>query len=758
MNYRNNFHNKLILLFIIAFSLFLRIYFYWDKIIINGVPYLTDTDVVFHLRRVEICMRHYPWMPMFNSYEEYPKGSYYESPPLHAFILATIAYIAGGFKYHSSEFTRWILIFYPPVLSAVAIWLLHYLSKLIFKSIWVSHLTALLAAVFPIAMQYSYLGNIDHHVSDYFGIVLYFVLLIKSIEKLNESELNKLVKISILPGAALAFAFYVWQASFLHAAISSLTFLMYYLLNRERRIILFGALHYFWCCVFLLPGDIYAAAYGVPWNSLAFFSFGQMLIILAIGCFFIAFYQAVDEMTKAFKNPFKLKAAWICFFVILLSLYVLKYDIKEGIRILVHNPIPWLRSVTESTPILFIYHEFSLKPLLSNFSYASLIFPLFLILLYFEIIKKDKSFSKLLIANAGLLYFLLVNAQARFGYPFTIPLSLITAFYLVELPKRYLAKFIRKPILNEKIIPLVLCIIILIPCRVYYQKQELIKSYLILKEALDWIRDNTPETIDFDTAQRKPEYSILADWEYGTFIEYYSHRPTNIDARGPLYSDWSPVARFLLSADEIEANVIREQLGIKYILIADWYASLRIYPEWMNANWNDYFVAIPTEDGENAVAAKEKLIFTVGFQFSEFGAGPIISSNRLIKPALQHYRLVWESSQLLFGGRQEPTTSLKIIEYVNGVKLKCKSVPGDRIEITGLVITNIGRTFQYRNYMITSPSGYSNIYLPYSNEKRSSSVFVERYYLQNSSKVIQLKNITEQMVQEGTEIFVSFVD
>jgi hypothetical protein len=60
--------------------------------------------------------------------------------------------------------------------------------------------------------------------------------------------------------------------------------------------------------------------------------------------------------------------------------------------------------------------------------------------------------------------------------------------------------------------------------------------------------------------------------------------------------------------------------------------------------------------------------------------------------------------------------------------------------------------------MITSPSGYSNIYLPYSNEKRSSSVFVERYYLQNSSKVIQLKNITEQMVQEGTEIFVSFVD
>ena len=424
--------------------------------------------------------------------------------------------------------------------------------------------------------------------------------------------------------------------------------------------------------------------------------------------------------------------------------------------ILIHNPIPWLRSVTESTPILFIYHRFSLEPLLSNFSYASIIFPIFLFLFYRENIKNDKSFSKLLIANAGFIYFFLTNAQARFGYPFTIPLALITAFYLTNLPSVALKRVVNKQILIEKVISFILCLVVLLPCRVYYVKQELIKSYLVLKEALDWIRDNTPETFDFDRAQKKPEYSILADWEYGTFIEYYAQRPTNIDARGPLYSDWSPIAKFLLSSNETEANIIREQLGIRYILIADWYASLRIYPEWMNANWLDYFTYIPSEEGEPAVAAKEKLIYTIGFQMSELAGGSIIVSNKIIKPSMQHYRLVWESSQLLFGGRAEPTSSLKLMEYVKGVKLKCKGNPGDKIDIIGLVITNIGRSFQYKNFTIVNSSGYSTIYLPYSTERKLSSVFIERYYIQNGGKVIQLQDISERMIEEGAELNISF--
>lgn len=756
MKQRMQLKDRVILLLILLLSLFIRIYFYWDKIIIDGVPYLTDTDVVFHLRRAEICIRHYPWMPMFNSYEEYPKGSYYESPPLHAFILASIAFIAGGFKYHSSEFTRWVLIFYPPIFSAIAIWLLHYLARLLFNNVWVAHLSALLAACFPISMQYSYLGNFDHHISDYLGILLYYLLLIRSIDKLPMNSSRELIKIAIMPGAALAFAFYVWQASFLHAAISSLTFFIYYFLHHRREIILFAAMHFYWCCFFLLPGDIYAAAYGVAWNSLAFFSFGQALIILALGSFFLAFYFALDVKTNKIINSLKLKTTWISLVIILGVLYVLKYDIREGVRILIHNPIPWLRSVTESTPILFIYHRFSLEPLLSNFSYASILFPVFLFLFYKKVIKADKSFSKLLIANAGFIYFFLTNAQARFGYPFTIPLALITAFYLTNLPAIAIKKVINKRILNEGIISFILCLAMLLPCRVYYAKQELIKSYLILKEALDWIRNNTPKTSDFGRAQKKPEYSVLADWEYGTFIEYYAQRPTNIDARGPLYSDWSPVAKFLLSANEDEANLIREQLGIKYILIADWYASLRIYPEWMNANWLEYFTYIPSEDGESTVVAKEKLISTIGFQMSELAGGPIIASNRIIRPSLQHYRLAWESSQLLFGGRMEPTSSLKLLEYVRGVKLKCKGNPGDKIEIVALVITNISRSFQYRNFAYINSSGYTTLYLPYATGSKLSSVFVERYYINNGGKVIQLQNINEEMIEEGAELYISF--
>jgi len=745
-------NHKIILVLIIFISIIFRIYLYWNEIIQNGIPYLTDTDVVFHLRRAEICIRNYPWLPVFNSYEEYPKGSYYESPPLHAFILATIGYIAGGFKYRSAEFTRWVLIFYPPIISALAIFLLHYLTRLLFKSIWTAHLASLLAASFPIAIQYSYLGNFDHHISDYLGILLYFLFSLKAFDKINTNTTRELIKLTILPGAMLAYSIYVWQASFLHAAILSLSIFIYCLFKPKREIFLFTSLHFFWSCIFLVPGDIYVVLGGVSWNSLAFFSFGQVFLFLALACFFLAFYYSIDPAYYKFINPIKLKQTWILLALIILALYPLKSDITEGIRILTHNPIPWLRSVTESTPILFIYHEFSLYPLLSLFSYGSLLFPIFLFFFYKAIIKNKGPFSWLLIANAGLIYFFLTNAQARFGYPFTIPLSIITAYYLVHLPTLLLKKFKNYPIILEKIIPFTLCIILLIPCRGYYQKKVIPKHYLQLKEVYEWIKNNTEPTSDYEKAQLKPEYSVLADWEFGIPIEYYAQRPTNIDARGPLYTDWSPIARFLLAPDETQANIIREGLGIKYILLADWYASLRIYPEWMNANWSDYFSYSPLANGEEGIVPTEKLIFTVGFQMSEFAGNSIIASNQIIKPALQHYRLVWESSQLLFGGRKTPTSALKLIEYVKGVKLHISGNPGERVDIIGLVITNTGRTFQYWNYTIIPASSSSIIYLPYSTEKKPHSVFIERYYIQKGNKVLQLQNITNDMIENGSTI------
>ncbi|OGF58656.1 MAG: hypothetical protein A2Y62_03880 [Candidatus Fischerbacteria bacterium RBG_13_37_8] len=754
---QNNYFHKLLLVGIILLAICIRIILYWQSIVIENKPFITDSDVTFHLRRAEICMQHYPWIPVYNSYEEYPIGSYYESPPLHAFIMATIAFIVGGFKYHSSLFTMWILIFLPPLMAGLSVWLIHLFAKHSFHSLWIAYLSALFVAVLPINIQYSHLGNIDHHVTDYCGIILYFLVVVKAIEKIEQhSSFKTVFKIALLPGFILALAIYIWQASFLHGAIVSLSLVIYYMFTRYRTIILFAGLHFLCAAFFLLPGALYTTFQGVSWNSLAFFSFGQVFLVLAIVAFFIGFYLALNQNNTLIGAIFSFHKGWAMVPIMLLCLYPVRKDIIEGIKIMIHNPNPWLRSVTESTPILFITHEFSIKALISTLSLAGLIAPFLFILIARKTIKQRGPFSYVLICVAAFIYGILTHIQARFGYPFSIPLSLITAYSLVFISTQFLGSFIKKIFLTEAVIPIFLSALLLIPCATYYGRAKPMPGDAYLKDAYEWIKKNTPVTSYYDSAQKKPEYAILADWDFGIPIEYYSHRPTIIDARGPIYTDWSPVARFLLSESEVSAELYRAQLGIRYVMLTDWFSSLRIYPSWIHANWNDYFRQSISPAGEETIYPTETLMSTLGFQLTELSGNARIVKNQYVKPALQHYRLVWESSFLLHGGRAEPTSAIKLFEQVKGAKLECKAPPGKQIKLTGMIITNIGRTFLYQNNFAVPDSGIATIYLPYPTERKPSFSFVERYYIQSGNNMIQLQNITEHMVLSGETILVSF--
>jgi len=690
---------------------------------------------------------------MYDSYEEYPAGSYYESPPLHAFILATVGFIAGGFRYHSSEFTMWVLIFLPPVLAVIAIWALHAFARFLFKSIWVAHISALLAALFPLSIIKSNLGNIDHHVTDYLAIVLYFLTLARAVERIpGSSDSRSLIKITCLPGAMLAFGIYVWQASFLHGAVTAFSFFIYYLLTRHRTILLMAGLHYFWCVAILIPGALYAAAGGIQWNSLAYFSFAQAIIIAVLGCFFLLMYFIFSGQGSLWRNSIGSYKGWAMAGAILVLLFFIRTDIITGIAIMVNNPNPWLKSVTESTPILYIYHEFSLEPLLSNLSYGSLLFPILFLLMLWMVYKNKGPFSWLLVCSAGLIYGVLTLIQARFGQPFTIPLSLILGYWLVQGSSYFTGKWMKKTLLYEGIIPVLLVIILVIPCFMYYKKNEPLSSDRYLKEAFEWLRNATPETTDFDTAQKKPEYSVLADWDYGTPVEYYAHRPTIIDARGPIHVDWSPVARYLLSTDEKEAEIYREMLGARFVMLTDWFTSLRIYPSWINADWNDYFRGTLSPSGEESISPTDKLVSSIGFQLTELSGNALIENNNIIKPALQHYRLAWESTFLLQGGRTEPTSAIKIFEHVKGAVLHCTGTPGSRISVTGMVLTNTGRTFLYQNYLVLPSSGDDIICLPYPTERTPASAFIERYYIQSGDKILQLHTITNDMIISGASL------
>jgi oligosaccharyl transferase (archaeosortase A-associated) len=107
--------------------------------------------------------------------------------------------------------------------------------------------------------------------------------------------------------------------------------------------------------------------------------------------------------------------------------------------------------------------------------------------------------------------------------------------------------------------------------------------------------------------------------------------------------------------------------------------------------------------------------------------------------ALRHYRLVYESADILPDGTYDSSTLVKVFEYVPGARF-----PGEGV-IEVKIRTNIGRTFVYRQ---EAQNGY--FILPYPTEDSSYPVgAVGPYHEVNSGKTIE---VNEDDVQSGKNI------
>lgn len=94
-----------------------------------------------------------------------------------------------------------------------------------------------------------------------------------------------------------------------------------------------------------------------------------------------------------------------------------------------------------------------------------------------------------------------------------------------------------------------------------------IKSFSTLKdyhvELFSWIRQNTPETSGYSDDSR-PEYGILAPWDEGNFIGFYSRRPSIVN--NAMWG-FKTHADIFSAKTEDEAARLCLKYGVKYIVI-----------------------------------------------------------------------------------------------------------------------------------------------------------------------------------------------
>ncbi len=86
------------------------------------------------------------------------------------------------------------------------------------------------------------------------------------------------------------------------------------------------------------------------------------------------------------------------------------------------------------------------------------------------------------------------------------------------------------------------------------------------KNTLEWLKTHTEQTSYYLQPEKKPEYSILAWWNYGNWIVYEAKRPV---VANNFQVGAKDAARFFLSQNESEAMKIIQKRGVKYVVTTD---------------------------------------------------------------------------------------------------------------------------------------------------------------------------------------------
>lgn len=351
-------------------------------------------------------------------------------------------------------------------------------------------------------------------------------------------------------------------------------------------------------------------------------------------------------------------------------------------------------------------------------------------------------------------------------------------------------------------------------------------------DALSWMRNNTPDTgMDYYGLYAKPEkgegyeypeaaYSVMNWWDYGHWITRIAHRipvANNFQQGiGGPYQDNSPGACvFFTATNETEANKVADALDVRYVVSG--YKMVDIWDSLYNkfagmmfwaGDTEGYYVKVETESGYR-MKQTTKFYKTLEARLHLFdGSSTNINSKTI--PALQHYRLVYESPLYLIpfasvdagsgdisgwdhyegdyhsvktkaeklhrslAQKQgqvnhtsefiQPVSYVKVFEYVKkGAQIEGTAPNDSLVMITANVTTNQGREFVYSQRTVSN--GTYSFIVPYSTQgpgKTGAQPYkVRKGHVENNTIVWDMGKaveVSEEEVQEGKTLRVNLTD
>lgn len=748
------------LLVIFSIGVALRLVPWHNFITPNGV-YFLESDNYDHLRKISILLHNLLHVPVRDYYAGYPVGTGSISSPL--FDLGFAALIKLLSWPVSPERTALLCAALPPFIGMLAVVPLFFWVRSCF-----GNATALVScaifALLPGHLSVTTVGRPDNElIEPICAALLFFAYSAGCTDESGEGTgLYRAVAIGVGTGAVATLSLLFWRGAILWWAIlgahAFLTIVYRMLRNRP----LSAAFWLFSVTAFASAAVLVSIVSLVkPWGLPGGMHFNIVSWFHAVTAL-IAVAALAGAGLAAYLRQ-KRGASLIASIALGLGLFALLGALTAAVApgyfkgifqgaSIVGGGNKWTQTIEQYKP-LFQDNEgrFSVTAPLGTLTLLLFITPLVLACLTFA----KKGARAAFFAFAGWLILALTLTNGRYETALTLVVSACGALLASFIYRRASAK----GAIAGAAASIIVLLILFSPAFAYYGRLSRQSPFLIkgdLEKSLRWIRDNTPETSYYLAPSSKPEYAVMARWEFSGWISEIAKRPTVATGYGIEAHGMKESAGFFLASDNKEFLDILDGNGARYFILSKTIGALADYAKLLGRESEGYL--------NEKVDASGRIVLETGPRYfdlayvnlyladGEASAGPIPF------PGVDGARLVYESpSRAQVGGVGREIKQFKVFERVKGAVVVGKAAPGERVTLAGVVITNQNRRFISGRAAIAGPDGSFSIKAWYPStdpSRHGHGVGVEGGYTLKTGSVERRLPVTREDVIEGRVITV----
>ncbi len=706
----------------------------WESVLLPDGRVLFDLgDAWYHARRAFFTFVHFPFVLLWDPLLNHPQGAAVPWPPLYDFALAAVARFFGETQPSFERAVAWV----PPacgVLSALAT----FAAARALAGSTLALGAATLLALIPVHVEYSHVGNIDHHAAaSFLGATLLALVL-----HVSRRDARGLRLASLSLGLALVRAVLIltWTGGVIYVGLGDASLALVALLEGRSDLLAAQGLSAAASALLLAPEAVVSGtSFGGAYSAVEL-SRLQPLALLALALVTLAVAGAERLRPAASALGRVLRAAALAAGVLALAARPIGLGQElSGAGEFLAKQDDWGGRNVEQFPIFTGRLGVHAIARYGFLAYAIPLAPLAALAAARERRRREPA---LILAGFSAVLGALAIFQMRYGNEFAPGGAVAFALglsFLGRLAARHLrlsdrwgaalaaalaALLIAPPVLGRDLPEAVASLRALGARSARGEDAALDSPVGSLYRFAEEIRRVTPDTTGFLQVGQPVEYGILVHPNVGHLIHYVARRATPADNFGPYAgkANFEAVRRFFRLGLEDDAVAEARRLRVRYVLTMD------------------YDVPIPN-------SLLERLQREDGLKRDQL-------------PRWSHFRLVTEGPR---GGRSlregfglplDPhAVPYKLFEVVEGAVLEAHAAPGTPVAASATIRTPIGRTFVYEAEGSAGPDGVARLRVPYPTTTDAPARPVAPWRVRVGDSAVAVA-VPEQAVENGEVVVV----